>query len=66
MPTAGAIQWVEVTTPKVPTISGRVVNGLGLISFKGAVSQPAICRVGLRLSAAVCQAGPCRPDEGAS
>src|SRR5580704_2496676 len=30
MPTAVAIQWVEVTTPKVPSISGRVVNGLGL------------------------------------
>jgi hypothetical protein len=24
---AVAIQWVEVTTPKVPTISGRVVKG---------------------------------------
>src|SRR3974377_1882852 len=31
MPTAVAIQWVEVTTPKVPSISGRVVNGLGLM-----------------------------------
>jgi hypothetical protein len=31
MPTAVAIQWVEVTTPKVPSISGRVVKGLGLI-----------------------------------
>src|SRR6185295_7468018 len=31
MPTAVAIQCVEVTTPKVPSISGRVVNGLGLI-----------------------------------
>ncbi len=30
MPTAVAIQWVEVTTPKVPSISGRVVKGLGL------------------------------------
>ncbi len=35
MPTAVAIQWVEATTPKVPTISGRVVKGLGLIRFKG-------------------------------
>ena len=26
MPTAEAIQWVEATTPKVPAISGRVVN----------------------------------------
>src|SRR5881409_1958409 len=31
MPTAVAIQCVEVTTPKVPSISGRVVNGSGLI-----------------------------------
>lgn len=31
MPTAVAIQWVDVTTPKVPSISGRVVNGLGFI-----------------------------------
>ena len=35
MPTAVAIQWVEVTTPKVPSISGRVVNGLGLTKFIG-------------------------------
>src|SRR3954454_7342138 len=31
MPTAVAIQCVQVTTPKVPSISGRVVNGLGLM-----------------------------------
>src|SRR3954447_14427858 len=31
MPIAVAIQCVEVTTPNVPSISGRVVNGLGLI-----------------------------------
>src|SRR3984893_18171261 len=31
MPTAVAIQWVVVTTPKVPSISGRVVKVLGLI-----------------------------------
>src|SRR3984885_13599870 len=30
MPTAVAIQWVVVTTPNVPSISGRVVNVLGL------------------------------------
>src|SRR3979490_1493520 len=35
MPTAVAIQWVEVTTPKVPSISGRVVNGSGLILLIG-------------------------------
>src|SRR5262245_30349715 len=31
IPTAVAIQCVEVTTPKMPSISGRVVNGSGLI-----------------------------------
>src|SRR6476660_8507759 len=43
MPTAVAIQWVDVTTPKVPSISGRVVNGLGLIFFiedLGAIGSP--------------------------
>src|SRR5664279_4050834 len=31
MPTAVAIQCVEVTTPNVPSISGLVVNGSGLM-----------------------------------
>src|SRR6202050_2164138 len=31
MPTAVAIQWVEVTTPNVPSISGRVVKVFGLM-----------------------------------
>jgi hypothetical protein len=31
MPTAVAIQCVVVTTPNVPSISGRVVKGFGLI-----------------------------------
>src|SRR5947208_14622943 len=31
IPTAVAIQWVEVTTPNVPSISGLVVNGSGLM-----------------------------------
>src|ERR1700694_5563720 len=31
MPTAVAIQWVDVTTPNVPSISGLVVNGSGLM-----------------------------------
>src|SRR3979490_3349784 len=31
MPTAVAIQWGDGTTPKVPSISGRVVKGLGLM-----------------------------------
>src|SRR5512143_4347353 len=35
IPTAVAIQWVDVTTPKVPSISGRVVNGSGLILLIG-------------------------------
>src|SRR5436190_24077312 len=35
IPTAVAIQWVEVTTPNVPSISGRVVNALGLTKFIG-------------------------------
>src|SRR6266404_380284 len=39
MPTAVAIQCVLVTTPKVPTISGRVVKGLGLINFMGQASS---------------------------
>ncbi len=32
MPTAEAIQWVEVATPKVPRISGRVVKVMGSLS----------------------------------
>ena len=28
MPVAEASQWVEATTPKVPRISGRVVNAM--------------------------------------
>src|SRR5205809_4153332 len=35
IPTAVAIQWVDVTTPKVPSISGRVVNGSGLMLLMG-------------------------------
>jgi hypothetical protein len=33
MPTAVAIQWVEATAPNVPSISGRVVKGFGLMFF---------------------------------
>ena len=41
MPTAVAIQWVEVTTPKVPSISGRVVKGFGLMKLmRGSRVQP--------------------------
>src|SRR5262252_6335428 len=46
MPTAVAIQWVEATTPKVPSISGRVVNGLGLTLLIDGIQQ------GCRTSAA--------------
>src|SRR5260370_33717597 len=35
IPTAVAIQWVEVATPHVPSISGRVVNGSGLMLLMG-------------------------------
>src|ERR1700730_6670325 len=35
IPTAVAIQWVEVTTPKVPSISGLVVKGSGLTLLMG-------------------------------
>src|ERR1700685_367981 len=35
IPTADAIQCVEVTTPKVPSISGLVVNGSGLMLLIG-------------------------------
>ena len=42
MPTAVAIQWVEVTTPNVPSISGRVVKGLGLM-LAGHVDPARLC-----------------------
>src|SRR5664279_4652841 len=35
IPTAVAIQCVDVTTPNVPSISGLVVNGSGLILLMG-------------------------------
>src|SRR6202030_1981329 len=35
IPTAVAIQWVDVTTPNVPSISGLVVKGSGLILLMG-------------------------------
>ena len=41
MPTAVAIQCVEVQTPKVPSISGRVVKGLGLMLLMAAFLGPA-------------------------
>ena len=39
MPTAVAIQWVEATTPNVPSISGRVVKGLGLMLLMGGMRR---------------------------
>src|ERR1700704_3077857 len=33
MPMAVAIQWVDATTPKMPSISGRVVKGVGGVIF---------------------------------
>ena len=38
MPTAVAIQCVEATTPKVPTISGRVVERVGIDELHGPAS----------------------------
>src|SRR6476659_1110885 len=35
IPTAVAIQWVDVTTTNVPSISGLVVNGSGLVLLRG-------------------------------
>src|ERR1043166_9036419 len=44
MPTAVAIQWLVATTPKVPSISGRVVNGLGLMLLIEVPAVRARCR----------------------
>jgi hypothetical protein len=33
MPTAVAIQWVDVTTPKVPSTTGRVVKAFGVMKL---------------------------------
>src|ERR1700687_921685 len=54
IPMAVAIQWVDVTTPNVPSISGRVVNGFGFIfetiaEFPGAQADD-IAAVGLTLT----------------
>src|SRR5215217_7374350 len=56
MPTAVAIQCVEVTTPKVPSISGRVVNGSGLMLLMGVQYGVGIAvRAHLTTGAAGCQ-----------
>src|SRR5438105_11031192 len=44
IPTAVAIQWVEVTTPKVPSISGRVVNGSGLMLLPMGLAPSCLAR----------------------
>src|SRR5438309_10377617 len=58
IPTAVAIQWVEVTTPKVPSISGRVVNGSGLILLMGIQQWGRLTRAAhLTTAGAACQPG---------
>src|SRR5471032_2505933 len=59
IPTAEAIQWVEVTTPKVPSISGRVVNGSGLMLLMGFQGWADIAgRAHLTTAKAACQPAP--------
>src|SRR5712664_2691783 len=51
-----AIQWVEVTTPKVPSISGLVVNGSGLMLLIGThCCAGAARRAHLTTAEAACQ-----------
>src|ERR1700675_2157825 len=58
-PTAVAIQWVEVTTPKVPSISGLVVNGSGLMLLIGThCCAAAVRRAHLTTAIAACQPAP--------
>src|SRR5436305_11771617 len=78
MPTAVAIQWVEVTTPKVPSISGRVVKGSGLILLMEIQGLGGLARAAhLTTAKAACQPLPsplpkgevglhrrCNPGEG--
>src|ERR1700724_847813 len=61
IPTAVAIQWVDVTTPKVPSISGLVVNGSGLILLIGISGCTDVLRRGaLDHSRGVLPTGPRR------
>ncbi len=46
MPTAVPIQCVEATTPKVPSISGRVVNGPALMLAMGGSVRDVLRRSG--------------------
>src|SRR3984957_18245238 len=54
IPTEVAIQWVDVTTPKVPSISVLVVNGSGLILLIG-IHGCAAGRAHLTTARAACQ-----------
>ena len=57
--TAVAIQWVDVTTPKVPSISGLVVNGSGLMLLIGIHCWVAAAgRAQLTTAEAACQPAP--------
>src|SRR6202011_5154520 len=56
-PTAVAIQWVDVTTPKVPSISGLVVNGSGLMLLMG-IHQILLRPAHLTTAKAACQPAP--------
>src|ERR1700760_3853971 len=58
IPTAVAIQWVEVTTPKVPSISGLVVKGSGLILLIGFHRFLGVYLPHLTTTTAYCQPGP--------
>src|SRR3954468_10291457 len=59
MPTAVATQCVDVTTPKVPSISGLVVNGLGLMLLMGIHHcAAAYGRAHLTTAGAACQPAP--------
>src|ERR1700733_3653731 len=57
IPTADAIQGVDVTTPNGPSISGRVVNGSGLILLIG-IHGCAAWRAHLTTAGAACQPAP--------
>src|ERR1700724_1593350 len=61
IPTAVAIQWVDVTTPKVPSISGLVVNGSGLILLIG-ISGCMMSYGGAHLITAEASCQPVRGD----
>src|SRR3977135_3024922 len=60
IPTAVAIQWVDVTTPNVPSISGLVVKGSGLMLLIGIHRRAdAGLRAHLTTAKAACQPARC-------